>query len=425
MRRRALAAALALPVALVTSLAVASNAAAYEPCPGDPVQPWMGASEGTAIAIPSLNQPSGIASYTGTIFRPADALAYPGKRPLVVLQHGLGGSQCGLHWAARMLAGHGYTSMVWTSPAEATTQGSFINAMDAMRSALAFARSPANPYADATDTSRITLAGHSLGSITSSLLQGLGEPGVTAVIALDTLRRYTTGDPGGAQDECVKAPAGEVNPAVPALSFAMDLPCEDNPTYTPDDLKLAGFSLWRSAGVPAMQLVLRGFDHADFSRGGTEAQHQLLAHYWLLWNRLWLDGDTSARAQLLAREVDGTPASELLSEHFRSAAYLPPDADTTDLAAYMADVKAPNTRFKGKKPKRHYPRGKKPKFRFEANEPATFECRLDDRPWRRNCVSPRRVKVSRTGRHTFRIRATDGSGNREEKPLKRRFWIDR
>ena len=422
-----------IPIRLLTatlvSLAVAcglaaSPATAYEPCPTDPVQPWMGASEGAAVSIPSLNQPNGITAYTGTVFRPADAVAYPGKRPLVVLQHGLGGSQCGLHWAARMLAGHGYTSMVWTSPTEATTLGSFSDALDAMRSALAFARSPANPYADATDTSRITLAGHSLGSITSSLVQGVGEPGVVAIVALDTLRRYVNGDPGGAQDECVNPPGAEVTPTVPALSFAMDLPCEANPTYAPDDLKLTGFSWWRAAGIPAMQLVLRGFDHIDFSRGGTDAQHQLLAHYWLLWSRLWVDGDASARAELLAPEVDETPTRDLLSERFRSAAYLPPDADTTDLAAFLTDTTPPDTKRVGDGPGKRVQRHDLMKFRFTSSEPATFECRLDKREWK-PCSSPRKLRAKGIGKHTFGVRATDDAGNREAKPLKFKYRVVR
>jgi len=414
---------LAISVLLAgAAFAAPASAGAYEPCPSQPVQSWMGTSEGARISIPSMSQPNGITSYNGTIFRPKDPSIPAGPRPLVVLQHGLGGNQCGLHWAARMLAGHGYTSMVWTAPNEATSADAFINALDATRSAIAFARSGANPYAAGTDTTRITVAGHSMGSIVASYVQGDGDPGVRAIVALDSLRRWLSGDPGAAAFDCTGSRTTEVTPTVPALGFAKDEPCSALPDVTDPDLKLAGFEHWRAAGVPAMELVMRGFDHGDFAGGGSEQQYRYLSHYWLLWMRLWIDGDETARDDLLATSVDGVPTQSLLSEHFLSGAYLPPAADTSDFAAWLtADRVAPSSKKKGG-PSGRVRKGKKLVFKFKANEPATFECKLDKSNWRK-CRSPKRVKRAGRGRHTFRVRATYDAGNRENKALIWKFRV--
>lgn len=53
-------------------------------------------------------------------------------------------------------------------------------------------------------------------------------------------------------------------------------------------------------------------------------------------------------------------------------------------------------------------------FRFAANEPSRFECKLDAKPYRR-CHSPVRTKL-RPGRHTFRVYAIDAAGNRDKTP---------
>ena len=63
-----------------------------------------------------------------------------------------------------------------------------------------------------------------------------------------------------------------------------------------------------------------------------------------------------------------------------------------------------------------------PRFRFRADEPASFECRLDRREWR-SCTSPRTYGRKHLGRHKFKVRATDGAGNVEPKPAKQRFRI--
>jgi hypothetical protein len=335
-RRSRLAALVALAVAASLAPAARADAPAYDPCPSQPSYAWMGASVAQPVLFASLTQPSGQRVYRGTILRPGDLRRYGGRRPAVVLQHGLNGNQCALWWAARDLAGHGYVTLVYTTPDSA--------AFDAMPSAVAFLRSRFNPLGSLTDGARIGLSGHSLGSIVTSDVQGSPDPGVRAAVAFDNLHHWLLGDPGAAQISCVGAPSAPVAPRVPALGFAKDAPCSSNPSLAPPDLKLSGWSWWRAHGVPSMDLVMRGFDHGDFAGAGSEAQHRELAHYVEAWFDRWLRGRRSADARLLARRVLGAPAADLLSERFRSGAYLPPRTSTSDFAACLRSPSHANCR---------------------------------------------------------------------------------
>lgn len=52
------------------------------------------------------------------------------------------------------------------------------------------------------------------------------------------------------------------------------------------------------------------------------------------------------------------------------------------------------------------------KFKFVSNPPASaFECKLDKAPWRR-CTSPKTVRGLAPGKHVFRVRAINPTGNR-------------
>jgi uncharacterized Zn-binding protein involved in type VI secretion len=62
------------------------------------------------------------------------------------------------------------------------------------------------------------------------------------------------------------------------------------------------------------------------------------------------------------------------------------------------------------------------KFKFTSNEAgSTFECKLDKRPWRK-CASPRNYGDLDPGKHKFKVRATDPSGNTST-PAKKKFKI--
>ena len=185
-----------------------------------------------------------------------------GRMPGAVLMHGAGGSQCGLWWAARHLAGHGYVTLVLTHA------GQLAGHEQAVRAGVRWLRSRSNPLRRFTLRNRIGLVGHSQGSNASMLSQD--EPGVRALAALDSLKRFAQGDRAAAIG--CRRPHRRVTPIVPALGFAMDRPCASRPALIVPDLKKTGHALWKSAGRPTMTLVMRGFEHSSFTSRGTEEQ---------------------------------------------------------------------------------------------------------------------------------------------------------
>lgn len=309
-----------------------ATVAGPNPCSSQPSYSWYGDSVSVAQEIPSTTV-DGL-KFPSTVLRPADTAAFPGARPVIVIQHGRNGNRCSLWWVAQFLAGHGYVVEIHAAPASPNQVTAFENAVDATRAAFAFMKSGANPAAAVSDTGRMGLTGHSLGSAVTSLLQGDETLGIDAVIASDNLRRYMEGDPGGSNSECSSAPNVEVTPRVPALGFAKDEPCNSTPNVTDPMIKQFGWSWWREHKLPTVELVMRGFDHGDFSGGGEEAKKHDLSHWYEAWFDHWLLGEPVDR--IVAPQVNGRPTSEILSSGYRSAACLPGVADTTDLSAWFA-----------------------------------------------------------------------------------------
>lgn len=87
---------------------------------------------------------------------------------------------------------------------------------------------------------------------------------------------------------------------------------------------------------------------------------------------------------------------------------------------FRIDTRAPQTRIvKGPRVVvvTSGPRGRAT-FRFRASErPASFQCKLDRRPWRR-CAKRRTFGLT-IGRHIVRVRAADAAGNRDRTPARR------
>jgi CSLREA domain-containing protein len=99
---------------------------------------------------------------------------------------------------------------------------------------------------------------------------------------------------------------------------------------------------------------------------------------------------------------------------------------TVHLGPFGIDTSAPDTTVT-KKPKKKLTTAKKRvrvTFGFASTEPgSTFECSLDAGAFA-SCSSPRSFKVRR-GRHTFRMRATDGVGNTDPTPAFLTFRVVR
>ena len=291
---------LALCIAALTMAVAAPARAQANPCPGVPSYDWQGRSVARQVTVQVGDGPA----YAGTVLRPRRPVRKLGRMPGVVLMHGAGGSQCGLWWAARHLAGHGYVTLVITH------DGNLAGHEQAVRAGVRWLRSRSNPFRDLTLRNRIGLAGHSQGSNASLLAQD--EPGVRALVALDSLKRFARGDRAAALG-CTR-PRNRVTPLVPALGFAMDGPCANRPALIVPDLKKTGHALWKSAGRPTMTLVMRGFEHSSFTSRGTEEQLRNVGHFLLAWFDRYLQRDRSATKRILARRVARTTDAAAL-EH--------------------------------------------------------------------------------------------------------------
>lgn len=86
--------------------------------------------------------------------------------------------------------------------------------------------------------------------------------------------------------------------------------------------------------------------------------------------------------------------------------------DSVDLTAsatrtFTVDTLAPAVKLVGK-PKRKS-RKRKAVFKFATDEPVSYECKLDRKPWK-ECGGRAKYRVKR-GKHTFKVRATDMAGN--------------
>lgn len=91
-------------------------------------------------------------------------------------------------------------------------------------------------------------------------------------------------------------------------------------------------------------------------------------------------------------------------------------------AAGFADRRPPRTRVL--KQSRHVNSGGVARFAFTSNEVgSTFQCSLDRAPFK-PCKSPKKYRLSRAGRHLFRVRAVDPAGNVDRTPVRRRFEVD-
>ena len=92
----------------------------------------------------------------------------------------------------------------------------------------------------------------------------------------------------------------------------------------------------------------------------------------------------------------------------------PPDPEVPDTDPPETKI----TRAPGAVVGRHRAR-----FEFSSDEPgSTFECKLDRRDYK-PCGSPRRMRGLDDGRHGFRVRATDPSGNVDPTPARSRWKI--
>jgi acetyl esterase/lipase len=145
--------------------------------------------------------------------------------------------------------------------------------------------------------------------------------------------------------------------------------------------------------------------------------------------------DRIAANQAMAADLDLDPADAVLPvplDHEGISTSLGSPTDTTGETAavigfanqVLAETQPLRTKLRKKPPAKVKARGKRAKvrFRFETSDPrATFECRLDKKPWKA-CASPRAYKV-KAGKHQFRVRAENRDG--DGAPKKHTFRVKR
>jgi hypothetical protein len=337
-----------------------------------PAYAWEGTWQSATFTYPSSSTGACLA---GTVFAPADLSAgYPdarfgAQRPAVVIGPGSGpGVEAMYQWAARDLAGHGYVA-VTIDPQGVGHSGTFGNPpcsasaadpthpcrgvpfqqagnyVDAIQTGLSFLSSAADPFQASVDPTRLGAAGHSLSARAVSYAQMI-DARIKAIVAWDNLASDLTGDAGSPSGGGVAGQliGGEVpgssepvTPTVPALGEASDNRGTTEPANADPDQKKTAYAKWRSAGVPAMEVVFKGVNHFQWAQNNSTTSDTDIKNF-EYYTRAWFDrfllGDTTATQRLLASAVNGQPLSAVLSSTFHSAAFL----DGTDCPNLLACI---------------------------------------------------------------------------------------
>jgi len=361
-----------------------------------------------AVVTPVVFYDRDCARITGNIWQPRNI---SGQLPGIVINNGsVQAHEPAYWWAAQALVRAGYQVMTYDprgqgrsdflTPAGGTGTNinpsvfwlGLVDAIDFFRSspsrvsphnarcsaAYATQTTAFNPAHDTLDLERLGLAGHSLGAIGVSVVQGYGAPGaapwpgqldssnpVDVVVAWDGLLRPEGGLIGGAfqggglgdlldrlgiTDPIFRVAIERGLPAfgirVPAMSQGSDYGVLVSPFLAPPDpdqrLKL-GFNAWSSAGVPVYDMTIRGSTHLDWSlllglpatswcasvlNGHCEGGWGMptARHYTVAWFDRWLkspgeSGYASADDRLTA--LDGEFGRERMSFRYRSAYNFP------------------------------------------------------------------------------------------------------
>jgi hypothetical protein len=143
------------------------------------------------------------------------------------------------------------------------------------------------------------------------------------------------------------------------------------------------------------------------------------------------EGTDSALIDFRPRSEDPVPVAcesvrEAEGNNFRTVTQLPPPPRLPEPPPPPpVDTRAPQTRFLYRPAKllRVTRAPRRVVFRFASSEPASFQCKLDGRPYQ-PCPSPRAYNLG-FGRHALRVYAIDRAGNRDRTPALFRLQIRR
>ncbi|MBL8990577.1 MAG: hypothetical protein JNJ48_03250 [Phycisphaerae bacterium] len=280
--------------------AAPAGARAPDPC----VSAVGGSARVVDVSIPQR----GGGSLAARLYAPDPSLQIA-PCPCIAMLPGGGAGISSVEWAALRLAREGYVVII-AQPASGGSAGSYDTAV---RSAVDYLASPANPLRASGDVARVGASGWSLGARALSRTQE-DDVRLSAIVAWDNLAISESGDAGS--PACTNLPGVIRVPRVPAMGQASD-GCANGP-----ESKKTAFNAWRTAGVPAFQVVFAGSNHFWWSGSNTDAQASIAHFYTLAWFDRWLKHDPTALDRLLSGAPAGVPAATLLSSQFRSGAFL-------------------------------------------------------------------------------------------------------
>jgi len=379
-----------------------------------------------ATVTPVLFYDSGCARLNGQVWRPKNIPA-GATLPGVVIQNGsVEAPQTAYWWAAQLLVRNGYVVLTFDPRGQGRSdqetpdgqQGTNINPSvfwTGLVDAIDFFRSsPGTPYPNnarcaasyptqmtaynpayaAIDPQRLGIAGHSLGAIAVSIVQGYGAAGadpwpgkldqtnpVKVAVAWDGLLAPDSLNVGGAAGggvltlletlpvtaqayqaiERMVVTRGEPKsaPRVPSMGQSSEYGLVPTPFLTvpdPDGHKDA-YSAWKTAGVPVFEITIQGSSHYEWSlvptfptsswcpdtSSGTCAGgwgQPMAQHYTLAWLDRWLKrpgetGYADADARLL--DDGGAQGQAKMSFYYRSARSFP---DRAGAAHVCEDIRA-------------------------------------------------------------------------------------
>lgn len=397
-------ASLRLPLNVPVALPLCASYALQ--CAGDPYR-WPGADPFYLLAgdvEPVVFYDSGCARLSGRVWKPR-GLTGQRRLPGVVIQNGsVQAPETAYWWMAQALVRAGYTVLTFDPRGQGRSdlatptleQGTNINpsvfwtglvdAIDFFRSrpgvpypnqarcAGSYPTQTAslNPFHAVLDLDRLGIAGHSLGAIGISIVQGYGAPGadpwpgqldasnpVDVAVGWDGVISPDGSNPGGAGGmafDLLPEPLASAAlstfltrseprwaPRVPTMGQNSEYGIVPMPFTQPPapDERLAGFKAWQAAGVPSFEFTIRGSSHFEWSliptfpttswcpstaggRCATGFGQPMAEHYSLAWLDRWLKrpgeaGYATADARLLA-DADWR---DRMSFHFRSARAFP------------------------------------------------------------------------------------------------------
>lgn len=312
---------------------------------------WTGAGRGRVepVSFTALNG----ATLRGHVFVPPVSVPRPedGYPGVVITDGSVQAYEELYYWAAQDLAAAGY--MVLTYDVQGQGDSSLfgqdcpgactgvpyqqnVNFYQGAEDSLSFLLSTPedpfggafNPYARDLDTTRIGLAGHSLGAAAVSVV-GQCDNRVTTLVAWDNLRRIANCD-GVTIPERYRT-RKLIN--VPALAVTNDYGFTTQPAVTAPDpqAKTAGYEQVRAAGLDAQIIALRGATHLTYTSiplvfQSGELPERLASYYTKAWFDLQLRGDRSGLDRLTATRFDDSVDVTSIG----AGVYDPTQADPTD-----------------------------------------------------------------------------------------------